>query len=281
MRAPTHSNLLFYRGYMGTPTQSTKDFGLVSIIMPNYNSEKYVEETINSVLSQTYQNWELLFVDDCSTDKSLELVRAFNDERIKIFQNETNSGAAASRNYALREAKGKWIAFLDSDDLWLPEKLSKQIEFMAENNYHFTYTPYTHIDEASNSMNVEVVSPKKINKRKMFRYNYIGCLTVIYNREHVGLIQIDPSLKSRNDYAIWLKACKKCDSYLYNENLAKYRIRANSLSHSGFKKKLYSQYRLFRCSEKMCVLRATYHTLVSLVFGALKKLFYVKNTKEE
>ena len=103
---------------------------LVSIIMPNYNCEKYVSKTIRSVLAQTYTNWELLFVDDCSTDKSIEIVESFQDSRIKILKNEKNSGAAVSRNYALREAKGKWVAFLDSDDLWAPKKLEQQIKYM-------------------------------------------------------------------------------------------------------------------------------------------------------
>ena len=249
------------------------DHGLVSIIMPNYNSEKYVEETIKSVLAQTYQNWELIFVDDCSTDNSLDLVRSFEDDRIKIFQNEVNSGAAISRNYALRMATGKWIAFLDSDDLWESEKLSKQIAFMVENDYDFTYTLYSHIDEFSNLLNVEIMGPRKISKRKMFRYNYIGCLTAIYNCECVGLIQIEPSLKNRNDYAIWLKVCQFCDCYLLDSNLAKYRVRKNSLSHSGLRKKLYGQYRLFRYGEKMCILRAIWHTLVNMFFGVLKKYF--------
>ena len=100
---------------------------LVSIVMPNYNCEKFVEETIKSVINQTYSNWELLFVDDCSTDNSVAIVEGFNDSRIRILKNEKNSGAAVSRNYALREAKGDYIAFLDSDDIWLPEKLEKQI----------------------------------------------------------------------------------------------------------------------------------------------------------
>ena len=116
---------------------AASDFGLVSIVMPNYNSEKYIEATINSVLNQTYQNWELILVDDCSTDNSLEIVRSFDDDRIRILQNEVNSGAAVSRNYALREAQGKWVAFLDSDDLWEPTKLEEQLEFMVENNYAF------------------------------------------------------------------------------------------------------------------------------------------------
>ena len=116
---------------------------LVSIIMPSYNTSEYVEESIKSVLNQTYTNWELIIVDDCSTDNSEEIIKQFtHDARIRFFKNEKNSGAAISRNFALREAKGKWIAFLDSDDLWEPEKLEKQIGFMRENDYKFSYTDY-------------------------------------------------------------------------------------------------------------------------------------------
>ena len=126
---------------------SIVDYGLVSIIMPNYNSEKYIEATINSVLAQTYHNWELLFVDDCSSDASLELVKAFQDERIRIFSMKKNGGAALARNKAIEEAKGRWIAFLDSDDLWIPEKLEKQITYMQNNGVSFSYTDYEVIDE--------------------------------------------------------------------------------------------------------------------------------------
>lgn len=256
------------------------DYGLVSIVMPNYNGEKFLRETIESVLSQTYTNWELLFVDDCSTDNSLELIKSFRDERIRVYQNETNSGAAVSRNTALREAKGKWIAFLDSDDLWVPEKLEEQLKFMVDNGYDFTYTEYSQIDEQSNSLNIEVTGPRKINKHKMFQYNYIGCLTVMYNREKVGLIQVEPSLKSRNDYAIWLKVCRHCTCYLFNKNLARYRIRKSSLSHSGLKKSLRNQYRLFKYGEKMCLISVLWHTFVNMFFGVLKKIFYVRKKSD-
>ena len=110
---------------------------LVSIIVPSYNCAKYLPDTINSVLAQTYTNWEMLIVDDCSTDNSEEVIKSFGDPRIRYLKNEKNSGAAISRNYALREAKGRWIAFLDSDDMWMPEKLSHQIAFMEENGYDF------------------------------------------------------------------------------------------------------------------------------------------------
>ena len=113
---------------------------LVSIIMPSYNTSRFIEETINSVLSQTYSDWELLIVDDCSSDDTDDVVQPFlADGRIRYLKNERNSGAAVSRNRALREARGKWIAFLDSDDLWMPEKLEKQIEFMKKNGYLFVH----------------------------------------------------------------------------------------------------------------------------------------------
>ena len=261
-------------------TKIITDYGLVSIIMPNYNSAKFIKDTIDSVVAQTYQNWELLFVDDCSTDKSLEIVRSFEDERIRIFQNDINSGAAVSRNYALREARGKWIAFLDSDDLWENKKLEKQLEYMVSNNYDFTYTRYVQIDDESNPMGREITGPQKIGRHKMFQYDYIGCLTVIYNAEKTGVIQIEPSLKNRNDYAIWLKVCKFCECHLLDERLARYRIRKKSLSHSGIKNKIKGQYRLYRYGENMCVLMAGWHTIVNMFFGVLKKVFYTKTTNK-
>ena len=135
---------------------------LVSIIMPSYNTSNYIEASIESVRHQTYENWELIIVDDCSTDDTDEVVRPFlSDRRIRYLKNEQNSGAAISRNWALREAKGKWIAFLDSDDLWLPEKLEKQVAFMEQNGYHFSYTNYEEIDMAGEKTGVRVTGPKR------------------------------------------------------------------------------------------------------------------------
>ena len=114
--------------------------GLVSIIMPSWNTDRYIAESIQSVINQTYSNWELIIVDDCSTDNTDDVVASFQDERIKYFHNEKNSGAALTRNRALIEARGEWIAFLDSDDLWSPKKLEKQIAFMKENGYSLSFT---------------------------------------------------------------------------------------------------------------------------------------------
>ncbi|MBR2635110.1 MAG: glycosyltransferase family 2 protein [Clostridia bacterium] len=249
---------------------------LVSIIMPSYNTAGFIEETIESVLKQTHSNWELIIVDDCSTDHTDEVVEAFlTDERIKYLKNEKNSGAAVSRNRALREAKGKWIAFLDSDDLWEPEKLSKQIAFMKENGYHFSYTNYVEIDEKSEPNGKSVTGPKKITKAGMYSFCWPGCLTVMYDAEAVGLIQID-DIKKNNDYAMWLKVCKKADCYLLNETLAKYRKRSGSISNHSYTKLIKWHYKLFREADGKNVVSAGILTFGNLFFGVMKKLFYVK-----
>ena len=207
---------------------------LVSIIMPSYNTGKFIQETINSVKNQTYNNWELIIVDDGSTDNTDEVVRAIKDDRIKYIKNKVNKGAAISRNIALREAKGKWIAFLDSDDLWKEDKLEKQIKFMEDNNYYFSYTNYIEIDENSNFNGRKITGPQKITRIGMFNYCWPGCLTVMYDSKRIGLIQIE-DIKKNNDYAMWLKACKKADCYLLNEELAMYRKRTGSISNHSYK----------------------------------------------
>ena len=216
---------------------------LVSIIMPSYNTGKFIKETINSVLNQTYNNWELIIVDDCSTDDTEEIVNAIKDNRIKFLKNSANSGAAISRNKAIKEAKGKWIAFLDSDDLWKSEKLTKQIKFMKENNYDFSYTNYTEIDEEGNEKGIKITGPKKIKKTGMYNYCWPGCLTVMYNAEKIGLIQIE-DIRKNNDYAMWLKICKKADCYLLDEELAMYRKRSGSISNHSYWKLIKWHYKL-------------------------------------
>lgn len=252
---------------------------LVSIIMPSYNTAKYIAESINSVLAQTYTNWELLIVDDCSTDNTDEIVQPFlSDERIKYFKNEKNSGAAVSRNKALREAKGKWIAFLDSDDLWFPEKLEKQIKFMKKNDYKFSYTDYEKIDEASAPLNILVSGPEKVTEKAMYRYCWIGCLTVMYDAEQIGLIQIK-DIKKNNDYAMWLQVAKKGHCYLLRENLAKYRIRKNSVSHDKLSKKLKSHYDLFHYCDEKPAIAAFWYACWNMFWGMLKKKKYEKTAR--
>lgn len=251
---------------------------LVSIIMPSYNCAVYIPETIHSVQAQTYKKWELIFVDDCSNDDSIKIVQIFQheDNRIKVFNNSSNSGAAITRNNALREAKGRWVAFLDSDDLWEPTKLEKQINFMVENGYAFSYTAYQEIDSDSKHKGVVISGPAHVTKRGMYNFCWPGCLTVMYDREKIGLIQIE-DIKKNNDYAMWLKACKKADCYLLNECLAKYRRgRAGSVSSHGIMTMIGWHYKLWREAEKRSVIASLWLTGVNLVCGLYKKKKYVK-----
>lgn len=251
--------------------------GLVSIIMPSYNTAEYITESIQSVLSQTYTEWELIIVDDCSSDNTDDVVEPFlSDKRIKYFKNEKNSGAAVSRNRALREAKGRWIAFLDSDDLWAVDKLEKQIKFMEDHGYHFSYTNYEEINESGEKNGVKVTGPKKVSKTGMFNYCWPGCLTVMYDAKKVGLIQI-ADIKKNNDYAMWLKVCKKADCYLLDEELALYRRgRTGSISTHGVKKLIGWHYKLWHEAEGRNGLVAVINTGRNLVFGFYKKKRYVR-----
>lgn len=250
---------------------------LVSIIMPSFNTGKYITETIESVLAQSYKNWELIIVDDCSSDNTDEIVSTyFSDDRIHYLKNEKNCGAAFSRNVALREAKGRWIAFLDSDDLWMPEKLEKQIDFMDRNGYSFSYTNYEEINVEGNRTGVKVTGPKKITKTGMYNYCWPGCLTVMYDRSVVGLIQIE-DIKKNNDYAMWLKVCKKADCYLLDEYLGKYRKgRTGSVSTHSITTMIGWHYKLFREAEKMGKVESLISTGRNLVFGFYKKKRYVE-----
>lgn len=251
--------------------------GLVSIIMPSYNTADYIAESIQSVLEQSYTDWELIVVDDCSTDNTDEVIKPYlTDGRIKYYKNEKNSGAAVSRNHALREAKGKWIAFLDSDDLWMPDKLEKQICFMEKNGYSFSYTNYIEIDENSKPNGKKVTGPKKITKHGMYNYCWLGCLTVMYDAETVGLIQI-ADIKKNNDYAMWLKVCKKADCYLLNEELALYRRgRQGSISTHSIKKLIGWHYKLHKEADGQNSIVALFNTGRNLLFGFYKKKRYVK-----
>lgn len=247
--------------------------GLVSIIMPSWNTGRFIAESIQSVINQTYQKWELLIVDDCSTDNTDAVVASFTDERIRYFHNDHNSGAALTRNYALREAQGEWIAFLDSDDLWLPEKLEKQLNFMNRNGYVFSYHEYVKIDEESRPLNVYVSGPDTVTKRKMYHYGYPGCLTFMYSAKALGLIQIK-DIKKNNDYAILLQLCKKANCYLLKENLAQYRIRKKSISHDKLSKKLKSHFDLFHYCDEKPALVALWYACWNMYFGLMKKRMY-------
>lgn len=251
---------------------------LVSIIMPSYNTAEYIREAIESVKAQSYTNWELLIVDDFSSDNTDEVVKSFlTDVRIHYLKNNTNKGAAFSRNRALREAKGRWIAFLDSDDLWYPEKLEKQIHFMTDYGHYFSYTNYEEIDANGTKCGIKITGPKRITKRKMYNYCWPGCLTVVYDADKIGLIQIE-NIKKNNDYAMWLKIIRKADCYLLNEGLALYRRgRAGSISTHKYVDLVKWHYKMFRYCEKQNVIMSMINTARNIVFGIIKKIYYVKH----
>ena len=251
---------------------------LVSIVMPSYNTARYIGDSIDSVINQTHTNWELLIVDDCSTDNTEEVVASYNDERIRFIKKDKNSGAAESRNIALREAKGKWIAFLDSDDTWEKEKLEKQISFMIENDYKFTYTDYK-IQLNGTWLPYIYTGPRRVNERKMKDYCYFSTITVMYDREYVGLIQIE-NVRKNNDYAMWLKIIKKSDCYRFPECLSNYIKHDGSISSGSKLKLIKHHYIMWRVAEKKNPVSSVVLTARNLFWGTIKKIKYKKAIDE-
>ncbi len=253
---------------------------LVSIIMPLYNCEKYIAETINSVLSQTYTNWELLIVDDYSADNSVQIVKEFaeKDARIKLCEFEQNVGVATARNKAIELSKGRYIAFLDSDDIWLPEKLAKQIAFMEETNTALSYTAYTVIDEQSNEQG-KFVPPKSLTYNDLLKTNSIGCSTVMYDTNSIGKVYM-PNVKKRQDYALWLHILRKTHkSKGLISCLVKYRKYSDSLSSNKLSASKY-QWKIYREVEKLSLLKSCYYFVHYAFYGFIKhKGYYVSKLK--
>lgn len=243
---------------------------VVSIIMPAYNVEDFIASSILSVIHQSFTDWELIIVNDFSCDETVERVeRLLDDERIILINNESNLGGAGSRNVAIREAKGRYIAFLDSDDLWKEDKLEKQLAFMQHNNFGFSFTGYSTISEQDKLMDrIEV--PERVDFGKLLKHNYIGCLTAIYDTQPFGKIYM-PLVRKRQDFALWLELLKRFDyAYGLNENLGFYRIRSGSLSAS--KKDAFKYYwRVLRDVGGCNIFTATYNIVCYLLIVALKK----------
>lgn len=215
--------------------KSKSDYGMVSIIMPTYNSAQYVSESIKSIISQSYENWELLITDDCSTDDTMSIISAFSkqDNRIKIFKTPQNEGAGIARNKSIHEACGRFIAFCDSDDIWKSEKLSTQLSFMAANNVDICYSSYIECDEDGKPTGI-VVAPSKVTYSDILRNDYIGFLTMIYDTKKIGKILM-PSLRKRQDWGMKILLFQKVPiAYGVMDTLAYYRVRHDSLSRNKF-----------------------------------------------
>lgn len=208
-----------------------KEYGLVSIITPSYNCSKFIERTIKSVQKQTYTNWEMLITDDCSTDNSVEIIKeiSLKDSRIKLFLLEKNSGAGVARNKSIEQAQGKYIAFIDSDDMWMPEKLEKQVAFMEEKQCALSYTSMINIDENDNEIGIEI-APKSHTFNQNKRDDKVGFSSAVYNQEQVGKIFM-PTIRKRQDWGLVLSVLKKCNvAYGIKQPLAYYRMGHDSLS---------------------------------------------------
>ena len=251
-------------------TNSDKDYGLVSIIMPNYNFEKHLSLSIQSVLKQTYPHWELLFVDDASTDTSLDVVRSFQDERIKVFVSEKNSGAACARNKAIEAAEGRWIAFLDSDDCWKPEKLEKQLAFMVENDIAFSYTDYDVVDDDHVVLSTYRSRLCVCTYRDILKHNHIGCLSAVYDSEKLGKVFMPIEAVKREDMACWLTILKPGrKAYCLHECLAEYRMHSKSVSANKIKMMKY-QWLVYRKVEKIGLFKSLYYLASWAIIGFSK-----------
>ncbi len=209
---------------------------IVSIITPVYNSERFLKKCMDSVLTQTYLSWEHILIDDCSTDESPIIIKKYQkkDSRIKYVRLKENSGAGIARNRGIEMAKGRYIAFLDSDDFWALDKLEKQINFMRNMNYCFVYSQY-YVVKADGKPVYKIESPEKVSYIRMIKNNYIGCLTVVYDTNVLGKIFM-PLIRKRQDWVLWIKLLKKTKyAYGFQEPLAFYRIGNASLSNSKIK----------------------------------------------
>lgn len=226
--------------------------------MPAYNCENYIKKALDSVINQTYKNWELIVVDDCSTDKTADIIKEFikKDKRIKYHKLDKNYGAAIARNKAIDIANGKYIAFLDSDDVWFPQKLTKQIKFMEDNDYGFTCTSYIKIDDKGNDINKIVIAKDKLDYDGILK-TCPGNSTVIYNVEKLGKFKI-LDIKKRNDYVMWLQVIKK-EKYLYGikEPLGCHRIRRNSISSNKISLVKY-HWIVYRDIEELSLFKSIY-----------------------
>lgn len=244
---------------------------VVSIIMPTYNSARFIKDSIESVLAQTYPNWELLIVDDCSTDNTEDIVASFHDQRIHYQCNAHNMGAAQTRNNALKIAKGRYIAFLDSDDLWTPDKLEKQIAFMEQHHYAFTFADYRIINEDGSPQQKVLHMPASLTYHQYLRNTAIGCLTVVIDKKKTGYFEM-PNIKSSHDMALWLLIMKRgFKAYSIPECLASYRIVSTSNTAKKWKA-AQDVWRVYRNIEHLNIIYSAFCFCGYALHAVLKRL---------
>ena len=244
---------------------------LISIITPVYNSEKYIAETIESVLLQTYSDWEMIIVDDCSTDRSKEIIKGFAEKetRIRFIEFEENEGTGKARDIALQKAKGRFVAFLDSDDIWLPDKLEKQIRFMTQNNYSISFTSYKMVDEDGNDLKRIVQVVESVNLHQYLKNTIIGYSSSMIDLEQTGKFQI-ADIRIRVDTQVWISLLKKgFVAYGLDEVLMVYRVHKKSISANKLNaaKKTWN---LYYKVEKLGFFRSAFY-FSNYAFNAFKK----------
>ena len=244
---------------------------LVSIITPTYNCAKFIARTLDSVQAQPSQTWEMIIIDDRSQDNTKEIVEGYmkDDPRIQYHLLDVNSGAAVARTTAMSLAKGSYMAFLDSDDIWMPDKLERQIRWMNDNGYAFSCTAYEQIDEDDNLLNRTIKTIKKTDYNRLLLDCPVGNSTVVYDVEKMGKFEV-PNIRKRNDDALWLQMLKK-EKYIWGmpDVLMKYRIRQNSISSNKFKVIKFHWF-LYRDIEHLSVIRSAFHIFWWCVIKVLK-----------
>jgi teichuronic acid biosynthesis glycosyltransferase TuaG len=247
---------------------------LVSVITPCYNSEKYIAESIESVIKQTYTDWELIIINDKSSDLSSQIISEYTskDNRIKSICLKNNSGAAIARNEGLKAARGKYIAFIDSDDIWFENKLEKQIKFMEDNDVAFSFTAYESFKNKLKNASYRVNVPRRIMYKQLLRNTIIGCSTVIINREKTGNFTM-PLIRAGQDTATWLSILKY-EKYAYGLDivLTKYRIVRGSVSNNKFKA-LRRTWKIYRNVENLNLIYSLCCFLLYIMNNIKKRIF--------
>jgi len=243
---------------------------MVSIITPSHNTEKYIAKTMDSVLAQSYDDWEMIIVDDLSIDNSVSIIETYarKDSRIKLIRAEKKLGASGARNRAIEASQGKYIAFLDADDLWIPQKLEKQIKFMVDHNLSFTYSSYKTINEKGELLTTFATLPN-ISYESMLKTCSVGCLTAIYDAGKLGKMYL-PKLPTKEDYVLWLNIMKKIGSTKgIIEPLAYYRIGESSVSSNKVNAAAW-QWKVYRNVEQIGFLKSIYYFINYVYFGIIK-----------
>lgn len=260
---------------------------LVSIIMLSHNQAQYVEESVRSIIAQTYQNWELLFIDDNSKDNTITLMMDLKEEarirredytyndRIKVSQTVSDRGESVNRNKALKVARGRWIAFLDVGDVWAPDKLENQIQFMEENGYAFSYTQYGLMNNKSQDRGVLISGKEHVTNKDMLKCCWPGYLTVMYDAKKVGKFRLY-NTKENNDYALWLSISEKNDCHLLKKNLATMRIPYGFFSSFLRTDKLKWRYEVYRTEEDLGPITSFFYTIRNGWYGIVKWMKYVR-----